>query len=80
MDQITAVRKPFPAAISVSARAIGDSEQTLLARASYSLVSSINDRFRKFGARFMAALDASKRREGERLIRRYRHLIDEPEI
>jgi hypothetical protein len=80
MDQITAVRKPFP--VSVSVRAIGDSERTALARAACLLVSSINDRFRTFGARLMAALETSKQREGERIIRRYRHLIhiQHPEI
>ncbi len=33
---------------------------------------------RAFFARLMSALDESRRREADRIIRQYRHLIDDP--
>jgi hypothetical protein len=61
------------------ARVAGNAEQTTLARFAYSFVGFVNERARNFGMRFMAAMDESRRREGERLIQRYRHLIDDPD-
>ncbi len=39
---------------------------------------TIGARLRRFCSEFVAAMEESKRREGARLIRRYRHLLDTP--
>ncbi len=41
-------------------------------------VKPINERCKQFFMQLLAAMEESKRKEGARLIRRYRHLIDDP--
>jgi hypothetical protein len=58
--------------------AIPGGERTIFASTVLSFVGAINERGKTLVARFMTALDESKRREADRLIRRYQHLIDDP--
>jgi hypothetical protein len=63
--------------LQTSVRAIRNGERTLFAGTAVSFASAINDGSRTFFARFMAALAESRRREGERTIRCYSHLLDD---
>jgi hypothetical protein len=64
--------------VQSSMTAIPGGERTIFASTVLSFVGAINERGKTLVARFMTALDESKRREADRLIRRYQHLIDDP--
>jgi hypothetical protein len=54
-------------ALQDSARALGNGERTLLARAAGSFAGAINENSKDFIAQFMAALGESRRCEAEKL-------------
>ena len=64
--------------VQATVRATGNDERAILARAAISLVQLINARANKFFTLFMTALYESRRREAEKVIRRYGHLIHNP--
>jgi hypothetical protein len=63
--------------VQATIRSPGNGEWAMLVRAALSLVSLVHTQLKNLFALFMAALEESRARESARILRRYRHLIDD---